>query len=69
MADSVDYEILLNGVPRTWRDVEAEAIAAARVLFHREKGTGEIIVINRRTGMRCQVKDGFSDPAWVPLPA
>ncbi len=69
MTDSVDFEILINGVSRTWRDVEATAIDAARMLFSREKGTAAIFVINRRTGERCQVKDGFSDPVWVPLPA
>jgi hypothetical protein len=66
------FEILVNGIPRTFRDLEANATEAGRVLKGRDKAS-EITVINRDTRQWLIISDQFSavgpwkDPAGGPF--
>lgn len=62
------FEILVNGTPRTYRDDEALAIDAGRVLKVRDKTTN-ITVVNTATGMWASVTDPYSPVgAWKNPP-
>lgn len=60
------FEILVNGIPRSYRDLEKNAIDAGRVLRARDKG--EITVVNTKTG-KWAVVDEFSAVVWKEPPA
>lgn len=66
------FEILVNGIPRTFRDVEKNAIDAGRVLKDREKGA-EITIIKHSNRQWLIITDPFAapgpwhDPAGGPL--
>ncbi len=55
------FEILVNGIPRTFRDLEKNAINAGRVLKDRDK-TAEITVINTSTRQWLVIVDPFAEP-------
>jgi hypothetical protein len=57
------FEILINGIPRTYRDVEQLAVEAARLIKHREKDS-EITVIDRNTRKWALLRDLVSEPLW-----
>jgi hypothetical protein len=57
------FEILINGIPRTYRDIEALAVQSARFLKHREKGS-EVTIIDRNTRKWAVVRDLVSEPLW-----
>jgi len=58
------FDILVNGVPRTFRDDKKIALDAARNLKMRNLG-GEITVINRSTGQRAILVNAFAtEIAW-----
>jgi hypothetical protein len=61
------FEILVNGTPRTYRDQDALAIDAGRVLRARDK-TMEITVINLDTRQWLVIPDPFSPVAWKEAP-
>lgn len=62
------FEILVNGTPRTYRDVEALAIDAGRMLRARDKTT-EIAVVNTATRMWVAISDPYSPVgAWKNAP-
>lgn len=62
------FEILVNGIPRTYRDDEALAIEAGRVLKVRDKTTN-ITVVGTATGMWTAVTDPYlSVGAWTNPP-
>lgn len=63
MADC--FEILVNGVPRSYRDVAAIAIAGGQALKARDLGS-EVIVVNQSTREWSVIKDVFSPPVWNP---
>jgi hypothetical protein len=56
------FEILVNGIPRAFRDREAMAIDAGRILKDRDKSS-EITVINRGTRQWLIIPDPYAD-AW-----
>jgi hypothetical protein len=66
------FEILVNGIPRTFRDMESMALDAARILKDRDRSS-EITVINRGTRQWLIIADPFAkpgpwqDPAGGPL--
>ena len=60
------FEILVNGIPRTYRDQEGMAIDAGRVLRDRDKS--EITVINLDTRQWAIITDPFSAVAWRDAP-
>jgi hypothetical protein len=66
------FEILVNGIPRTYRDQERMAIDAGRVLKDRDR-TSEITVINDATRQWVIIRDHlkapgpWQDPAGGPL--
>jgi hypothetical protein len=66
------FEILVNGIPRTYRDQEKLAIDAGRILKGRDK-TSEITVINDDTRQWVRIRDHLNapgpwqDPAGGPL--
>jgi hypothetical protein len=64
MSDSGSFEILINGIPRTYRDVKVLAVEAARIIKHRER-TSEITIIDRDTREWAIVKDLVNEPAWI----
>jgi len=58
------FEILVNGIPRTYCDQECMAIDAGGVLKDRDR-TSEITVINDATRQRVIIRDHFAKPsAW-----
>jgi hypothetical protein len=59
------FEILVNGTPRSYRDVESVAIDAGRVLKVRDKS--EITVVNTTTGKWAAISD--AQPVWKDAPA
>jgi hypothetical protein len=62
------FDILVNGVPRTFRDDKKIALDAARNLKMRNLGS-EITVIDRNTGQWTVMADPFaSDIAWQAAP-
>jgi len=62
------FEILVNGTPRTYRDQEALAIDAGRVLKGRDKS--EITVVSTATGMWVAIAAPFAAVgAWRNPPA
>ena len=62
------FEILVNTTPRTYRDTEAMAIDAGRILRARDKTT-EITVVNVTTGMWVVILDPFTPVgAWKNPP-
>ena len=62
------FEIQVNGTPRTYRDDEALAIEAGRVLKARDKTT-DITVVNTATGLWVGVTDPYSPVgAWKKPP-
>jgi hypothetical protein len=66
------FEILVNGIPRTYRDHERMAIDAGRVLKDRDRSS-EITVINDATRQWVIIRDHLNapgpwqDPAGSPL--
>jgi hypothetical protein len=64
MSDSGSFEILINGIPRTYRDVKELAVDAARIIKHRER-TSEITIIDRNTREWAIVKDLVNAPVWI----
>ena len=58
MRDNEGFDILHNGVPRTFRDMKATAYEAAR--YAKSKAKGDIIeIIDRATGTRIvMLEDG-----------
>jgi hypothetical protein len=66
------FEILVNGIPRTYRDQEGMALDAGRVLKDRDR-TSEITVINDDTRQWVSIRDHLNapgpwqDPAGGPL--
>ena len=70
MKDS--FEILVNGIPRTFRDIEKNAIDAGRVLKDRDKAA-EITIIKHSSRQWLIIGDPFAapgpwrDPAGGPL--
>jgi hypothetical protein len=63
------FEILVNGIPRTYRDQEGMAIGAGRILKDRDR-TSEITVINDDTRQWVIIPDPFSPVgAWKNPPA
>ena len=62
------FDILVNGVPRTFRDDKKIALDAARNLKMRNL-SGEITVIDRSTGQWAILADAFAtDTAWQAAP-
>jgi predicted methyltransferase MtxX (methanogen marker protein 4) len=57
------FEILVSGIPRTYRDRKDMAVAAARVLKQRDV---EIIIIDQTTKEWTVVNDLVSEPKWQP---
>ena len=56
MRDNAGYEILHNGVPRTFRDRKETAYAAAR--FAKERFRGDIIeILDRATGTKSLIME------------
>ena len=60
MRDNEGFDILHNGVPRTFRDMKATAYEAAR--YAKSKAKGDIIeIIDRATGTRIvMLEDGWT---------
>jgi hypothetical protein len=52
------FEILVNGIPRTFRDLEKNAIASGRALKRRDIST-EITIINTATRQWLVIADPF----------
>lgn len=62
------FDILVNGVPRTFRDDKKIAVAAGQTLRLREKGA-EIILVDRRTKAWVAIVDTVATPTtWNPGP-
>jgi hypothetical protein len=60
------FELLVNGIPRTYRDKAEYAVDAGRILKHRDLGS-EIIVLNKNTREWLIVSDVvFASPKWQP---
>jgi len=61
------FEILINGVPRTFRDLKELAIDAGREL-KRRNFAAEIMVVNVVTREWALVTDLTGAPSWRPAP-
>src|ERR1035437_247012 len=55
------FEILANGIPRTFRDMESMALDAGRILKDRDRSS-EITVIKRGTRQWLIIADPFAKP-------
>lgn len=64
MPDST-FELLVNGVPRTYRDQKAMAVDAGRVLKGRDRGS-EVIVVDMVTREWALVPDLVNEVVWQP---
>jgi hypothetical protein len=62
------FEILINGVPRTFRDLKELAIYAGREL-KRRNFAAEIMVVNVATREWALVADVTAPPTWHPAPS
>ena len=62
------FEIRVNGIPRSYRDLEKNAIEAGRLLKGRDK-SAEITVVNMTTRPRAAISDQFSEVVWKDAPA
>ena len=62
------FEILVNGIPRSYRDKEAVAIVAGRILKDRDKSS-EITVINDDTRQWLIIRDHLNAPGPWQDPA
>lgn len=61
------FEILVNGIARTYRDTEGMAIDAGKILRGRDKS--EITVINQDTRQWLVIVDPYGPaPAWKQAP-
>ena len=60
------FELLINGIPRTYRDIAKLAIDAGRILKLRDKQS-EVTVLNMVTREWLIVTDFvFANPKWQP---
>ncbi len=57
------FDIIVNGVPRTFRDREDVALEAARTLKHRDLNS-IVELVSTETGARAVIPDVVSPPAW-----
>jgi hypothetical protein len=57
------FELLVNGVPRTYRDIREHALDAARILKHRDM-SAEITIINRNTREWALLRNIVAEPVW-----
>jgi hypothetical protein len=62
------FEILVNGIPRTFRDLEAVAINTGLVLKERDRAS-EITIINRGARQWLVIADPFAKPGPWQAPA
>lgn len=61
------FEIFVNGIPRTYRDVESVAIAAGRVLKERDK-SAEVRVVCCDTKRWAPISDPYAAVVWKDAP-
>jgi hypothetical protein len=59
------FEILVNGIPRSYRDVAAYAVAGGQMLKGRD-ASSQVIVVNRSTREWAVIADMVSEPKWQP---
>jgi hypothetical protein len=64
MSDS-HFEVLVNGIPRSWRDVERTAVSAAHMLYSRDKGASQIVIVDHKAGRRGSITSDFGEPVWI----
>jgi len=62
------FEILVNGVPRTFRDRKELAMDAGRQLKRRDMAA-EITVVDVETREWSEIKDVYSSATWNAAPA
>jgi hypothetical protein len=53
------------GILRAWRDVERTAISAAHMLYSRDKGASQIVIVDHGAGRRGNITSDFADPVWI----
>ena len=54
------FELLVNGIPRTYRDTQSHALEAARILKHRDM-SAEITIVTRAWAI---LRDIVGEPVW-----